>query len=348
MVNGYRCIRCGARILCEPISKESYGKCIQCGFDYYDYWNTKKSMGFAFKLTEDELACLSSMRIIGDVGRKAEAIKSEEARLRAESSADVGTLKKDTETKNICEISDEEFERLWQETHKKASEEPTEDVSSANRSQPKVSNESRVVAETYREADATAYGRRRTSVGNGNADSHLYTATDGVYTESTDRSLRYDGGMRTLRQTRLFPIWLLLTGLFLTFVPFLMAFADTNFGIELYVPFEEFFDSVGTGEALYEFEMLIFKLNSVLVTLFLCITCVRRSMRVRGFFVSLFAYIFTYNLLTVGLYFLCGFIGMAVFNTSDSGPMFYNWIVYVYLFIVIVRDNYILRRETVY
>ena len=154
------------------------------------------------------------------------------------------------------------------------------------------------------------------------------------------------GKSKTLRKQRLFPIWLLLAGLILSFVPFVLLFADKALGLKPTTgPLSEDY-------AYYDFQMLIFKLSALIATLFLCITYVRKYIRTGmsgGIFGAIFSYLFTYNIISAVLYyFVCpSVIGRMIFGSAESGPMVYNWIVYIYLFIVVLHDNYKIKKNMI-
>lgn len=154
------------------------------------------------------------------------------------------------------------------------------------------------------------------------------------------------GKSKTLRKQRLFPIWLLLAGLIFSFIPFVLLFADRALGLKPATgPLSEDY-------AYYDFQMLIFKLSALIATLFLCITYVRKYIRTGmsgGMFGGIFSYLFTYNIISAILYyFVCpSVIGRMIFGSAESGPMVYNWIVYIYLFIVVLHDNYKIKKNMI-
>ena len=154
------------------------------------------------------------------------------------------------------------------------------------------------------------------------------------------------GKSKTLRKQRLFPIWLLIAGLIFSFIPFVLLFADRALGLKPATgPLSEDY-------AYYDFQMLIFKLSALIATLFLCITYVRKYIRTGmsgGIFGGIFSYLFTYNIISAILYyFVCpSVIGRMIFGSAESGPMVYNWIVYIYLFIVVLHDNYKIKKNMI-
>lgn len=145
-----------------------------------------------------------------------------------------------------------------------------------------------------------------------------------------------------VKTKRVLPVPILTIGILLSFTSFFLRLADLKYGFRLseYLALDSLWNGLSAEELEYEFEMLVFVINSALATILLFITFYRQSRKNGwGFWKTVLVYYFTYNFATQLLYSLCLAMGKLFFTSADSGPMLYTWFVYLYLIIWVLIDK---------